>query len=219
MTPSLHALTKRIGTAGLAFGLALVPVLARADASGLDLRAGSGAGASARSPELGPAIGDTSFSGLVALDIPPSGFSVGPRLTGEAMYGFAELAPQLRLDLGGRFSFAYHSADMVLGYGGSMWLMDFVPDAKLRYSVTDLLGVYGDFGLGLAFMHFSSDAPSTPLFSNSSSDLALAIQFGLGAAYALSPNLNLLGELRFDFYTKDGASTFIAIPTVGIEFH
>ena len=227
-------LSKRCSLAVLTSLLAFAPALAGADASPVDLRAGSGAPPTSliSSPSLGPSIGRLAYSGLVSLDIPPSGLSVGPRLAGEVMYGFMDLAPQLRLDLGGRVSYAYHSANDVFiavanaNATGSQWIIDVVPDAKLRYAINDQLGVYGDFGLGLAFMRDSVDFPAYsfggttfPPTSSSDSTVALTIQFGAGVAYAITPTINLLGEVRFDVYTRSGSGVFISIPTVGLEFH
>jgi opacity protein-like surface antigen len=220
MTRSLSRFLQRLGVLTLTAALLVVPGATRAQApSG---RSGATPPAPFTSlignPVLGPAIGQTSFALLLALDIPPSGYSVGPRFSGELMYGFSDLAPQLRLDLGARASFAYHSLDVpsfVTG-SGSIWVLDVVPDAKLRFAVTDQLGVYGDFGLGLALLRSSATSGA---FSDSSTDLAFAIQFGAGAAYALTPNINLLGEIRFDIYTKTGTGTFIALPTIGLEIH
>jgi opacity protein-like surface antigen len=171
----------------------------------------------ANSPALGGAPGALDFSAQLALDIPPSGYSVGPRFTGEVMYNLMDLAPQLRLSLGGRGSFAVHGGDFV-----SLWLIEGVPDAKIKFAVNDIFAVYGDFGLGLAIIHSSVDfAGNIPGSTVSTSDdtLAVAIQFGGGVSYAISPTINLLGELRFNVYTRDGSSTFIALPTVGVQWH
>ncbi len=167
------------------------------------------------SPSLGPAVGATDYSLLLSLDIPPSGYDVGPRVSGEAMYGFMDLAPALRLDLGGRMAFAYHSISAYSPYDAALWSMEFIPDAKLRYAVNDDLGVYGDFGLGLAFMHQGHP----PAYGGDDNTVALAVQFGAGVAYAITPSMNLLGEVRFDVYTKSGAGLFVAIPTIGFEIH
>lgn len=168
-------------------------------------------------PSLGPEIGQLGYSGLVSLELAPSGLDVGPRFAFEAMYGFVDLAPQLRLDLGARASFGFHSG----GGDVSLWLADIVPDAKIRYALTDQLGVYGDLGLGLALMHTSVPdfVINNVTYSASSTDLALTFQLGAGVAYAVTPNINLLGEIRFDFYTKSDLGTFISIPTIGLEFH
>ncbi len=160
---------------------------------------------------LGAEVGALDYSALLALEIPPSGLDVGPRIIGEGMFGLLDLAPNLRLAAGGRAGFSYHGAP-----GGSWWLIDVVPDAKIKFAINNLISVYGDGGLGLALVHASVSAFG---FSSSSTDVALALQFGGGVAYALTPKMNLLGEVRFDIYTKDGTSTFICLPTIGVQIH
>lgn len=159
---------------------------------------------------MGAPLGGTAGGFVLGLDIPPSGLDVGPRFTGELMFGFNQLSPSLRLDLGARTSFAYHSFD---GGGGSMWVWDVVPDVKLIGSVTPTLAFYGDFGAGLAVFHNSVD------FGGSDTTLNATFQLGGGASYAISPTVNLIGEIRFDFYTKSGEGTFIAFPSIGLQFH
>ncbi len=213
-----HASSKRLLPAGLALAICLLPALASAQTRSRS--ATTAAPVSTRgSPVLGAPIGAFDYGLLLGLELPPSGLSVGPRITGEMMYGFMDLGPQLRLDLGGRASFAYHGGDSV-----STWLVDAVPDAKLRFAVSDLLGVYGDVGLGLGLLHSSGvDVPSglagLPGFSGSDSTIALTFQVGGGATYAISPTMNLLGEVRLNVYTRSGSSTFLVLPAVGIQWH
>ncbi|HYS81291.1 MAG TPA: outer membrane beta-barrel protein [Anaeromyxobacteraceae bacterium] len=171
-------------------------------------------------PSMGAPVGAVDYSFFLALDLPPSGYNAGPRLAGEFMYGFVDLSPQARLSLGGRGAFAYHGGD----FGNSLWILEAVPDAKLTLSLAPKLSVYGDFGLGLAVLDVSQDIPGVPALgipprSVSDSTIAVTFQIGGGVSYALSPNMNLLGEVRFDIYTRSGSSTFVSIPTVGLQFH
>lgn len=168
--------------------------------------------ASSASPSLGAPVGALDGSMLLSLEIPPSFYTVGPRLSGELMYSVMDLAPNVRLKLGGRAAIAYHSGD----FNSSLWTFDAVPDVKIAFAATDLLALYGDVGLGLAVMHFSQD---TNFGSVSDTSLALAFQIGAGVAYTLNPSVNLLGEVRFDVYSRSGSSTFVSIPTVGLQFH
>jgi opacity protein-like surface antigen len=190
--------------------LLLSPAFAAAQTRTSGARVSSGTD----TPAFGAALGAYDYSLLLGLDLPPSGLSVGPRLTGEVMFGYADVAPQARLDLGLRGSFAYHSGD----FNGSLWILEAVPDAKLQLALSPQLALYGDVGLGLALQHSSVDVPLF-LGGGSASDdtLALAIEFGGGVSYALSPNLNLLGEVRFNFYTS-GSSTFVTLPTIGLQW-
>lgn len=164
--------------------------------------------ATTQSGAMGAPLGGWAGALLLGLDIPPSGLDVGPRISGEFMYGAADLAPKLRLDVGFRPSFAFHG-----GNGVSQSLFDLVPDLKLVFGASPLLAIYGDFGLGLGIIHTSVD------FGPSDTTTTAAIQFGFGFGYALTPALNLLGEARFDIYTRNGSSTYFALPTIGLQWH
>ncbi len=191
---------KRLALLGLVSGFALAPALAQA--------APERGYATAQSAAMGAPLGGWAGALLLGLDIPPSGLDVGPRIGGEFMYGAADLAPKLRLDIGFRPAFAYHG-----GNGVSQSLFDLVPDLKLVLAASPLVAIYGDFGLGLGVIHTSVDLGGTDTTTTA------AIQFGLGFAYSLSPVLNLLGEVRFDIYTSSGSSTYIALPTIGLQWH
>ena len=154
--------------------------------------------------QLGPVDGRSGGRHRLSLELPPAGLNAGPRFTGELMYGYMDLSPQARLSLGGRGAFSYHSDD----FNGSLWIVEAVPDAKVTLALAPSLSVYGDLGIGLAVLATSAD-----------STLAATFQFGGGVSYAVSPTMNLLGELRFDIYTRSGSSTFISIPTIGLQFH
>jgi opacity protein-like surface antigen len=206
-------MTHRIARGLSLLALLLAPALGSAQARG-----GRAATTAGGSSAIGATIGAYDYSFLLGLDLPPSGFSVGPRLTGEIMYGYADVAPQARLDLGLRGSFAYHSGDL----DTSLWIFDVVPDAKLVFALSPQLALYGDVGLGLALLHFSGATINTPfqtITTDSDTSVALAIQFGGGVSVAVAPNMNLLGEIRFDFYTRSGSSTFVALPTIGLQWH
>ena len=64
----------------------------------------------------------------------------------------------------------------------------------------------------MGILHYSSDV------FGSDTHTAAAIQPGFGFALALSPTLNLVGEVRFDVYTG-GHQTFVAFPTIGLQWH
>jgi opacity protein-like surface antigen len=191
----------------LLLALALVPVVAFAEPPSLRLDDGGGARYYGGRASLGAPVGGWSVSPQIALSIPDKNLDVGPRFTLEGMYAAVDLAPSVRLDIGPRGSFAYHSFD-----GGSYWAFDMLPDLKLRFAPSSRVGLYGDFGVGLAMLHASDD------FGGSDTRAAATIQFGFGAAFALSPGLNLTTEVRFNFYTRSGSPTLISIPTVGLEF-
>jgi len=91
-----------------------------------------------------------------------------------------------------------------------------VPDAKIKFALNDMFAVYGDLGMGLSFQHMSVEVGA---FSASDDTLSFTVQFGAGASYAITPNLNLLGEVRFNLYTRSGGTHTIAVPTVGVQYH
>lgn len=197
MTPRPAKALRRLAL----FALLAVPALASAQPR-------TARGASSFGGSQGPALDGVGFALLAGLDIPsPNGLDVGPRFTGELMYGLADLTPQLRADLGARLSFAYHNANF-----GDLWLFDVVPDLRLLIGVTPRLSFYGDLGIGLAVIRQSVNG------LGSATDTVATFQLGPGISYALSPTLNLLAEIRFNFYTG-GDGTYIALPTIGFQWH
>jgi len=193
MTPRLAKALRHLALAALL----AAPALASAQRHGA-----SGFGGS-----QGPPLEGVSVGLLAGLDIPsPAGLDVGPRFTGELMYGLADLTPQLRADLGGRLSFAYHNE-----FAGDLWLFDVVPDLRLLVGVTPRLSIYGDLGVGIAVVRASGNG-------RSATDTVATFQLGPGISYALSPSLNLLAEIRFNFYTG-GDGTYVALPTLGFQWH
>ncbi|HEX7489671.1 MAG TPA: outer membrane beta-barrel protein [Anaeromyxobacteraceae bacterium] len=186
--------------------LLAAPLTARAAPPSRSTSAGRTMSAGSSDPAMGAPVGALDYSVLLSLELPDSGFNAGPRLTGEAMYGFMDLSPQARLSLGGRGAFSYHGSD----FNDSFWILEAVPDAKLTFNLAQNLALYGDFGFGLALRHESAVSDST---------LGVTFQLGGGVSYAISRNVNLLGEVRLDLYTWSGASALVSIPTVGLQFH
>lgn len=198
---------RNLGSLALA-ALLLAPALAHAQSRRADGPYGYGAGGA-----TGPALGTLGGGLMVGLDIPPSGLDVGPRFSGELMYGLAQLSPQLRADLGARLAFAYHGFS---GGGGNQWLLDVVPDVRLILAVSDKLALYGDVGVGFSVIRTNVDAFGGASATDTEATFQLTVP---GLSYALSPTLNFLAELRFNFYTRSGDGTFITIPNVGLQWH
>jgi opacity protein-like surface antigen len=156
----------------------------------------------------GPAVDGLGFELTVGLDIPsPSGVDVGPRFTAGLMYGLSDMTPALRADLGVYASFAYHNADF-----GSLWDFDVIPELRLVGAVTPRLALFGDLGVGIAVLRASNG------FGGTATDTVAAFELAPGLSYALSPMLNLLAEIRFTFFTG-GDGTYIALPTIGFQWH
>ncbi len=169
--------------------------------------------AEAASYDLDPtqiAAGKLAFAPFVALDIPTaSGVSIGPRIGGELMYGVGEVAQKMHLDIGPRASFTYNGGD------ASLWTLDVLGTARLSYLVNKGLSVYGEAGLGLGYYHVSVDFLGG---SVSDSGIMFDILFAPGIIYAITPTMNLLGEVGIWINAKDGVGTHIAIPTIGVQW-
>lgn len=71
-----------------------------------------------------------------------------------------------------------------------------------------------NFGFGPTRLHITSgtNAPSETSW-------IATFQLGAGIAYAINPNVNSLGEVRWNIYTKSGYGSTVAVPTVGLEIH
>lgn len=189
------------------------PVADRSAGAGGPPSVGGGS-SGARPAVLGAEQGGLDFSGILSLDIATSDYRVGPRISAEMMYGALDISPQLRLLTGVRGSFAYHGRSA----GGSLWILEGVPDVKVRFGASEQLALFADFGLGLAFRHTSVDLPGAPGASQTDDAVNLALQFGLGAALALTPDLSLFTEFRVNCYTKDKNPVFIAFPSLGLTW-
>ena len=198
----------------LATALLLAPLEANASAPGPDLGASAGSGASTAAAS---GAGTIDYAGLVALDIPTSKHQgLGFRIAGEFMYGMGTIAPNLSWDLGGRLGLIYNSSSG-LPPGESAWLLTFeaVPTARLLYALAPAFSAYGQGGIGLAFAHASATGGGT---TNTDNSVIVVFHLGGGVMYALSPNLSVLGEIGFNFYTGDVGTTHIAIPTIGLQW-
>ncbi len=153
--------------------------------------------------------GKWAWAALLGLDVPTAtGANVGPRVAGEGLYGFGEIAPKLRLDVGPRIGIAYNGGD------ASLWTVDAVMVARLEYPITPVLAAYGEAGMGLGFYHWSVNAYG---FATSDSGAMLDLLLAPGVIYALTPDVNVLGEVGFWINAKSGLGTHIAIPTLGLQ--
>lgn len=166
---------------------------------------------SASDPTQTP-VGHWNGALLGGLDIPTfSGTNAGPRLAGEALYGLGPIADKLTLDIGPRAAFTYNGGD------ASLWTLDALGIARLNYLAAPKLSFYGEAGLGLGYYHTSyTDAFSG--FSTSDSGLMVDLLFAPGVIYAISPSVNLLGEVGFWVNAKSGMGLRLVVPTIGIQW-
>jgi opacity protein-like surface antigen len=154
-------------------------------------------------------IGRFEYEGGLGLAIPfESGVNAGFKLAAGAFYGLQTLKPGLVLQVGGSVGWTYNGFASPLD--GSINTIELLPTARLRMAVQPKLFVYGDGGLGLAFVHEKVTIPGFfgfPGASSSATDAALLIKLGAGIGYELQPNLSLVFEPAFNIYVKSGSLT------------
>ncbi len=154
-------------------------------------------------------VGKLEYAGGLGLAVPfESGVNAGFKLAGGAFYGLQTLKPGLVLQVGGTVGWTYNGYASPID--GSLNSIDLLPTARLRLAVQPRLFVYGDGGLGLAFVHYKATIslyPGGPSFSSSGTDTALLVKLGGGVGYDIQPNLSLTFEPAFNIYLKSGSMT------------
>ncbi len=115
----------------------------------------------------------TWVGGLLGLEAgDESGFQL--RFDGEVP--LARLAPTVALEGVGTVSFASLSHDV------KVW--EFMPAARINWSASQMFGLYGDVGLGLAVASVGSH-----------SETGAAMRFLGGAYYQMNPSTRFVGEI------------------------
>lgn len=135
----------------------------------------------------------------------------------DAELPFRELSPQVKLSLVGSFGYSYLSDDE-LGVDFSAHVIKLVPAARFTMPLNEQFSVFGDAGLGLAYVRAKIDYPSGPFIPPDQTDSSINImmRLGVGAFYQLNPQLKLGAMLEFDpifgdfgFSGADSQSTFL----------
>jgi Outer membrane protein beta-barrel domain len=160
-------------------------------------------------------VGRLEYAGGLGLAIPfESGVNAGFKVAGGAFYGLQTLKPGLVLQVGGTVGWTYNGYPSPID--GSLNTFEVLPTARLRLAVQPRLFVYGDGGLGLAFVHSRSTMPGFPAIppfpaipstTVSNTDAALLLKLGGGIGYDIQPNLSLTFEPAFNIYMKSGSMT------------
>ncbi len=155
-------------------------------------RSSSRTSSTAGSPLEGLEVGG--FLGYETDDL--SGISL--RLDGEVP--FRPLAPQLNLSFVG--SFGYSHLTWSEGYG--KWTANtfkLIPAARFTMPLNPQFSVFGDGGLGLAYVRVKAES-SIPGYaynvSATDSTINLMVRLGVGAWYHVNPQLKLGAMLEFD---------------------
>lgn len=161
-----------------------------------------------------PAASSTSSSGLPGLEV--GGFlgyetadfsGISLRLDGELP--FRDLSPEVKLSLVGSLGYSRLSWDIPFG-DVTANLLKIVPAARFTLPLNPQFALFGDAGLGLAYVSVKVEQ-NVPFFGNvsaSDSSLNLMMRLGVGAWYYVNPQLKLGAMLELDPIFGDfGTST------------
>lgn len=155
--------------------------------------AASSAGASATTGTSVSGLEAGGFVGYETDDV--SGLSL--RL--DAELPFRELSPQVKLSLVGSFGYSYLSDDPGPGVDVTAHVIKLVPAARFTMPLNEQFSVFGDAGLGLAYVRGKVDYPANPFFSDvTDSTINLMMRLGVGAFYQVNPQLKIGGMLELD---------------------
>ncbi len=123
----------------------------------------------------------------------------GLSLRFDAEVPFRPLAPQLNLSFVGSFGYSYLTWDPAPGWKLTANVLKLVPAARFTLPLNEQFSVFGDAGLGLAYVHASATYDYFGNhFSGSDSSVNLMMRIGVGAWYHLNPQLKLGAMLEFD---------------------
>ena len=132
------------------------------------------------------------FLGYETADL--SGISL--RLDGELP--FRQLSPQINMSWVGSLGYSHLTWDPSPWAKMTANVFKLVPAARFTMPLNEQFSVFGDAGLGLAYIRASVDFSAFGLGSASSSSVNLMMRLGVGAWYKVNPQLKLGAMLEFD---------------------
>jgi opacity protein-like surface antigen len=148
--------------------------------------------ATAGSPMEGLEVGG--FIGYETDDV--SGLSL--RLDAEVP--FRELSPQVKMSLVGSFGYSYLTDEPGFGVKVTAHVLKLVPAARFTMPLNEQFSVFGDAGLGLAYVRGKIDYPNGFFVPADQTDSTINImmRLGVGAWYQVNPQLKLGAILEID---------------------
>jgi opacity protein-like surface antigen len=148
------------------------------------------------SPMAGTALEGLEVGGFIGYETADlSGLSL--RLDGAIP--FRDLSPQVKLGFVGSLGYSYLTWDPTPWAKLTANVFKLVPAARFTMPVNEKFSVFGDAGLGLAYIRASVDFSGwTGLGSTSASSVNLMMRLGVGGWYAVNPKLKLGAMLEFD---------------------
>ena len=132
------------------------------------------------------------FLGYETADL--SGISL--RLDGELP--FRQLSPQINMSWVGSLGYSHLTWDPSPWAKMTANVFKLVPAARFTMPLNEQFSVFGDAGLGLAYIRASVDFSAFGPGSASSSSVNLMMRLGVGAWYKVNPQLKLGAMLEFD---------------------
>lgn len=148
------------------------------------------------SPSTGSALEGLEVGGLVGYEADTvSGLS----LRVDGALPFRDLSPQVKLSLVGSLGYSRLSEGVLYGDFTSN-VFKIVPAARLSVPLNPRLSLFGDVGVGLAFVSakVETNVPFLGRSSSSASTVNLMMRFGAGTWYRVSPKLALGAMLELD---------------------
>ena len=131
----------------------------------------------------------------------------GLALRADGEIPFRDLAPQVKMSWVGSLGYSHLTWDT---FGGTFTanVLKLVPAARFTVPLNPQFSVFGDVGLGLAYVSGTIDVPG--FFSSTDSTLNLMMRFGVGAWYHASDRIKVGAMLELDpifgdfGYSKNG---------------
>ncbi len=156
--------------------------------------------------------GGPELTATAGLELAPDGWDVGWRLAAGALFE-SGVGSREWFGAGLRTSLARHGR----GNGGSQLIVDIAPVMRIAIDATPRLRIHGEAGVGYAYIESEWADPHK---TSPDAESHVVVMVALGAAWTLTPALDLVSEIRVSGYTYNpGMSGYVAVPVVGIRFH
>jgi opacity protein-like surface antigen len=131
---------------------------------------------------------------------------VALRLDGELP--FKALSPQVKMSWVGSIGYSHLTNSGFAGADFTANVLKIVPAARFTLPLNPQFDVFGDVGLGIAYVSVTADFPGTPAippffpgtpgFSQSDSSFNIMMRIGAGAWFHVNPQLRVGAMLEFD---------------------
>jgi opacity protein-like surface antigen len=182
----------------------LAPAVALAAAPPPAPRSKPASSSKAKSDEAQAPSTDSSSSSMSGLEV--GGFIgyetadlSGLSLRFDAELPFQALSPQVKMSWVGSVGYSHLTWDPTPWAKLTANVLKLVPAARFTLPINQQFSVFGDAGLGLAYISTSVDFASwTGLGSASDSSLNIMMRLGVGAFYQVNPQFRVGGMLELD---------------------